>query len=884
MRLLLSVALTLLALCAAAQPVADTLYTQSNGPLVQKTDWTGTEYRGNPWVRNTSLPYTVTRGLQGRHLSLCASHGRYFDVAERQWAWQRPTIFCTIEDIFTQTFAVPFIYPMLERAGAIVWTPRERSWMREEVIVDNDHPDRDGVYEEWNGQQEWKDAGTGFAHLREVYLDGQNPHEEGTARIAESQANRRRTATARWTPKVPKAGNYAVYVSYPRLDTNVPDARYTICHGGITTHVRVNQQMGGGTWVYLGTYDFTPGLSNQNYVELSNQSNYRGTVAADALRLGGGMGNIARADSTGVNPQLSGLPRYLEAARYSQQWNGMPYEVYSVRQGGSDYADDINARPMATNHLARGSVYLPGDSGLCVPLELSFALHSDAGFSRDNDFIGTLTLHTSDFEDGLYPSGLQRKAAGRLTAQLNEQIRTDLTRLYGKWTMRGTWDKNYGETRVPRIPGVILEMFSHQNLADLRLGHDPTFKFHLSRAVYKAILRYTAQMHGTDAVTVQPLPVQAFTAVAEPINRHIRLTWRPTDDPLEPTARPTGYIVYQKQGDGGWDNGTPVTEPTCLVTPQPGVLYRFRVEAVNEGGASLPSEELCAMLSPQAGATNTLIVNAFTRLAAPYSFVNDSLQGFRLDEDPGVACIHTPGLCGRQQYFGKTAVEGVRSKQLGYSSSELVGTLVMGNTFDYPTQHALDFIASGRPLNISSASRLAFEQGTVQPQAYQLLDVIMGAQRTDGYTRQTFQTLTPAWDKILYDYTQKGGALLLSGAYLGTDLNTDSQRDLTSRILHCTPAGPERADSLLTIEGMNTQCSLLMQPNEHHLSTAYTSVLQPAGTAFSILLYPNSRHSAAVAYQGADYRAITLGFPIEQIQEDDTRRTLMAAFLKFLIK
>ena len=182
----------------------------------------------------------------------------------------------------------------------------------------------------------------------------------------------------------------------------------------------------------------------------------------------------------------------------------------------------------------------------------------------------------------------------------------------------------------------------------------------------------------------------------------------------------------------------------------------------------------------------------------------------------------------------------------------------------------------------SSQLRPTMQQDLAE--AYQLLDVIMGAQRTDGYTRQTFQTLTPAWDKILYDYTQKGGALLLSGAYLGTDLNTDSQRDLTSRILHCTPAGPERADSLLTIEGMNTQCSLLMQPNEHHLSTAYTSVLQPAGTAFSILLYPNSRHSAAVAYQGADYRAITLGFPIEQIQEDDTRRTLMAAFLKFLIK
>ena len=31
--------------------------------------------------------------------------------------------FCTTEDLFTQSFVIPYIIPMLENAGAIVYTP-----------------------------------------------------------------------------------------------------------------------------------------------------------------------------------------------------------------------------------------------------------------------------------------------------------------------------------------------------------------------------------------------------------------------------------------------------------------------------------------------------------------------------------------------------------------------------------------------------------------------------------------------------------------------------------------------------------------------------------------------------------------------------------------
>lgn len=49
-------------------------------------------------------------------------------------------------------------------------------------------------------------------------------------------------------------------------------------------------------------------------VVLSNESKQKGVVCADAVRFGGGMGNIERGGET------SGMPRYLEGARYSAQW------------------------------------------------------------------------------------------------------------------------------------------------------------------------------------------------------------------------------------------------------------------------------------------------------------------------------------------------------------------------------------------------------------------------------------------------------------------------------------------------------------------------------------------------------------------------------------
>ena len=53
--------------------------------------------------------------------------------------------------------------------------------------------------------------------------------------------------------------------------------------------------MGGGTWIYLGTFGFDAGKSDAGKVVLSNRSEKAGRiVTADAVKIGGGMGNMAR--------------------------------------------------------------------------------------------------------------------------------------------------------------------------------------------------------------------------------------------------------------------------------------------------------------------------------------------------------------------------------------------------------------------------------------------------------------------------------------------------------------------------------------------------------------------------------------------------------------
>lgn len=852
--------------------------------------WGKTAHTDYPWVTPLSRPYPIPNGLQGRHLAIWASHGRYYDFRTDAWRWQRPHLFGTCEDILTQSFVVPFLMPMLENAGAIVFSPRERDTQIHEVIVDNDRPQQSGLYREDNGAMPWKDCGVGFAHWREFYRDMQNPFEDGTARVADAQSESSKISTITWIPNIPEDGEYAVYVSYKSLPTSIPDATYCIRHQGVETFVSVNQRMGGGTWVYLGTFEFSKGQSVNCSIRLNNHSKHRGHVTADAIRLGGGMGNIERGEAGEEYQKISGLPRYLEGSRYYMQWAGAPYSVYSTKEGTNDYADDINARSHGLNHVARGSVYMPNDTlpGLGVPLEMAMGVHTDAGLRDNMDIIGTLGIYTTQFYDGRLATGLSRLSSRDLADAMLARIHKDMTFHLGNWTRRSLFDRNYSESREPQVPSMILELLSHQNYADMLVAHDPYCKFILSRAIYKTILEYNAQIHKRKAPTVQPLPVKDISAVANINEKNITLSWNPQNDPLEPSAVPTSYIIYIKQNNHGWDNGTVINANKVNIAATPGVFYRFSIAALNEGGSSLKSEEICARIPYNKDAESVMIVNGFERVAAAQAVDCDTLRGFDMKQDPGVA------------YLKNTSIY------------DLNGMPVAGNTFDYPSLHAQDLLllddefTAHRDIGISSCMVTAIPQ--IDLTRYKMVDLILGAQRYDGYSHRIYQAYPEFLQKAIRDYTTKGGNVLVSGAYVGEDLRTAEQRDFAFNTLKYMHSDFVPTDSL-KVKGMGTEFTLHSTPNPVMYTTARINAIQPTEGAFTTLLF-NESHTTyrtetavaedgsqtliqvpqltikqtpgAVAYQGQDYRSLTFGFPLELIDNKEIRRAIMNASYVFL--
>lgn len=843
--------------------------------------WGHIGYDGKAWVSPESRPFDITHGLDGRHMMLWASHGRFYSQEERTWRWQRPRLFCTTEDLLSQTVVVPYLMPMLEHAGAIIASPRERDWQRHEVIVDNDTPSQNGTYAEASGRFDWQPCSLGFAQTKPVYLDRDTPFADGTTRCVEAQNRQSQLSVATWTPLIPADGHYAVYVTYPTTPQSVDDAHYIVRHRGIDTHFNVNQQIGGGTWVYLGTFDFGQGNSPDNCVILTNQSARHGVVTADAVRFGGGMGNIARGvDSLSLS--TSGLPRFLEAARYSAQWYGMPYYVYGNKQSGNDYSEDINTRSLMLNYLAGGSDYLPCDTGIHVPIELCLALHTDAGYRPDFSNIGSLGIYTTFPNEGMLSSGLSRLTSRDMCDLVLSQVDADLKATYGQWNRRQMYDRNYSESREPRVPSMILEMLSHQNFADLVKAHDPNFKFTLARAIYKGVLRYVTRMHGEERPCVQPLPVSRLSADIDASERQIHLRWKPVSDPLEPSAEPTAYVVYHSVGHQGFDNGTVVNEPRfTLRHAQTDVLHRFRVEAINSGGASMPSATVCASLS-SANAPRVLIIDAFDRLAGPYPLNNDSIQGFDLSTDFGVPMERMPGYCGRQLYFGRDGMGREDNRGLGHSAAELEGIIIAGNTHDWSVRHASDMLQS-MSLNIASCTADALDGSELDPASFDLLDVACGLNKADGYSLRQVRAFTPAVRQAIAAVARAGGSVLVSGAYIGSDMTDDDSRVFTRSILKYEYAGALPADSIENLTSWDSSFTIFLRPNETSYCLSAADKLAPIEPGFCPVVFAPSGLSAAVAYQGNDYRTMSLGFPLESIEEPEQRAHMMQSILNFLL-
>ena len=551
-----------------------------------------------------------------------------------------------------------------------------------------------------------------------------------------------------------------------------------------------------------------------------------------------------------------------------------------------------------TNWLGGGSVYMPALEGKNVPIELSLALHSDAGYNRDGKSTwGALSICTTDFNDGMLNSGVSRMASKDFARALRDNLVTDISAIYGEFGKRYLWDRNYSETRLPEVPSAILEMLSHQSFPDMRIAQDPMGKFAIARSIYKTILRYINSNHDKPYV-VQPLAPKNFSVELD--DNFANLSWTPQLDSIEPSARPTRYIVYKAEGKGGFDNGTVVRRPNCQIKMEPGKLYSFKVAALNAGGESFPTETLSALYNPTA-TKSVLVVNNFHRLASPQVEDNDSIQGFDFDKDPGVSYGLTAGWSGKQTSFDINRMGQETTNGLGYCGNEMIGKFVAGNDFNYVVSHARS-IALANKYNIASCSSEAVANGKVRMENYQAVDLINGLERNDGYTREYYKTFTPALQKRITYYALSGGKMLISGSYNGSDMQTEEEQTFMNDILKVNyePTGtrfivqdinPEDStiterDSIVyttdSVAGMGMEFNYYSQLNDRHYATTHPEILNPAvQKAFTAMQY-TSGASAAVAYKSSSYRTFVMGFPLECIIDEKTRNGIMLGILKFL--
>jgi hypothetical protein len=840
-----------------------------------------------PLVTPLSKPWLGSSSLYNINIALWHSHGWYYEPKLNRWEWQRARIFQTVEDIYPMSYTLPFLIPMLEHAGANVFVPRERDWQIHEVIVDNNGSSGNSLFVAGEHLEE-SDPQTGFGIGDPPYVD-ENPFRLGT--YLSMPSDRKASEMIQWIPDIPERGKYAVYVSFKSLAASTEEALYRVHHLGGVSEFRINQQMAGGTWIFLGKFSFEQGIHPaKGRVVLSNQGGRRrSVVTADAVKFGGGMGNIAR------NGLTSQRPRYQEGARYYLQYAGMPDSLVWKLNEDNDYNDDYQSRGEWVNYLVgapSGPKANRRAKGLGIPVDLSFAFHTDAGITDNDTVIGTLGIYSTTYDQGRFPAGLSRMASRDLTDLIQTQIVEDLRSVYDPaWTRRGMWDRGYSEAFRPNVPSMLLELFSHQNFLDMRFGQEPMFRFHVSRAIYKGMLRFLSSQYGIP-YTVQPLPVDHFRTGLLP-EGGIRLSWSPVVDPLEPTAGAESYLVYTRIDGGGYDNGTPVEGTEYILEdPLPGAIYSFKVSAVNRGGEGFPSEELSACVTGGAEAC-LAIINAFDRTGGPDWFNDTHHAGFMNMVDQGVPWevdLHTVG----DQYDYVKASPWLDDDSPGHGASyaDLEAQVIPGNSFDFSYIHGLSIRKAG--YSFVSLSDESVMDDSLDLSSYPMVDYLAGEERSSSMPKNDSVIHYQVWPEsmlsVLDAYLQGGGNLLVSGAHIASDMHQHGQDSLIGNLLKIKwrTSNASRLGQFYSMDPGFAPVTEQFRFNTRVDPVLYTvegaDALEPFdSTAITLLRYAENNMSAGVAYRGK-YGVVSMGFPFETLTGQAMRDRIMKQVIHYLLK
>ncbi|MCI0586344.1 MAG: N-acetylmuramoyl-L-alanine amidase [Planctomycetes bacterium] len=496
--------------------------------------------------------------LSGKRIVISPGHGRYWH-STLGWIYQRPLINGLVEDVHTNEIAIDHLYRYLEGAGAKVIACRERGYVPFEAIRDNDVP---ATYAETGT---WTTSGTpGYAGLTYRFVNA-SPTE---------------TATATWSAVIPADGLYPVYVFSRDGANRVTDALYRVLHPGGLSEVRVNQEIDGLRWNYLGSWHWFAGDLAQ--VTLSNESAETGVVIADAVRIGAGMGSIVRGGTT------SGDPRWRECSRYWAEYSGAPSSVWDpCGPTNQDNCDDVTTRPNFAEWWGADAFV---------------SLHTNA--SPTGTGSGTSTYIYNGAGGGSATPG-----SAALQASIHNRIVLDIQAEWdATWTNGGLLQANFGEVReLVTMPGCLIELAFHDNVAlDNPYLHEPEFREISGRAIYRGIASYF--LPGAPFVPEPPVEV----AIQNQADGALKVRW-------SSVAGATGYVVYRSPNGKAFDDGTIVagggTGELALTGVALGEVVHARVASFNAGGVGRPTEVVAARAA-KGGPVPVLLVSGFDRLDA----------------------------------------------------------------------------------------------------------------------------------------------------------------------------------------------------------------------------------------------------------------------------
>ena len=808
------------------------------------------EYEGgvSKRAKRSLVPQTkygnIQGALSGKTLFVSAGHGwtynlNYDDSGElksQYWATQRDVSQGMREDDSNAEIVSYFLIPYLQNAGGTVFSARERDRQENMVIIDDadgtSYSDSDGIYEESGGWAETTDTnGYGYGRTDYPMTIDVNPLRSGRYRYANAEAG----AWARWTPRIPKDGSYHVYVSYKAGTNRTTEALYTVKHAGGSSEVKVNQQHHGSTWIDLGQFYFKAGLSRENgSVMLSGTE---GIIIADAVRFGGGKGLIKR----GVNTTLkvSGYPRWEESAVHNVQFMGAPsgsgnvYHRYNSQYNDRD--DDVAAR----------SRWAAWENEEDYDDSLYIAFHSNA--VNSSSVTGLSTWIYSNQAAGVgYEAGQAAAGSEKLATLVHERILNSVKTLFRKYEDEdkyeygsGLYSAYFGEINPSNnneMPSVLVELAFHSSPTDSEMLRDPKYRDIASRAAYQAIVQYFAQKDGTEAVFLPGAP-RNLAATTYNNSKLAMLLWDApeTDEDRYLGDAPEGYIIQTSLDGVSFNDGveTTATQGGFSLNDYPdGTVLFVRVLAYNKGGVSFPSAVAPIIVSRKKEA-NILIVDGFERIDSAMPRFND-------------------GTSANHRYI----LEHINSFDYARYYAHLLAEL--GYSFDFmPRTWITEFYGSASI-----------------PSKYDAILWFLGEQSTAD------ETFNHEEEEKITDYLDNGGALFVSGAEIGWDLDykgDDADKTFFNETLNTKYVADK--SGLYTFFGADDfSVSGWFDDGTYIYQAEYADVLAPfdENTGKTVIFYDDTQTLGAGVLTNTDSKKVfVLGFPFETILDDESKKDLL---------